>query len=204
MLDLIQQPRGNRMRLPDREAETREIIFQPMDEHQPTTGERLTSKTKVEVIKEAERIEESLLYSSKGHFAAAHFWGNFHFWIGIPIVLLSAIAGAAALVPFDPWHLVAGSLSILVAAMSAVATFLNANEKVGAHLKAGNSYDTLMNNVRIFRTIECWTDESDQVLTERLKHFSEKKNNLNHTSPQIPIGAYRTAKKGRLNHKEAK
>jgi hypothetical protein len=45
------------MRLPDREAETREIIFQPMDEHQPTTGERLTSKTKVEVIKEAERIK---------------------------------------------------------------------------------------------------------------------------------------------------
>ncbi len=167
-----------------------------MDEQQPTTGERLLSKTKAEVIKEAERIEEGLLYSSKGHFAAANFWGNFHLWIGIPIFLLSAIAGASALSQFDPNHTVAGLLSIIVAALAGIATFLNANEKVSAHVKAGNSYDSLMNIVRIFRAVDCWNDESDQVLTERLKHFSERKDHLNQTSPQIPRWAYRIAKKG--------
>ena len=82
-----------------------------------TTAERPVSKTQEEVVKEAKRIEESLLFSSKGHFAAAHFWGNFHLWIGIPMVLFSAIAGASAFSQFDPEHLIAGSLSIVVAAL---------------------------------------------------------------------------------------
>ncbi len=163
---------------------------------QSTTGERTASKTTVEVIREAKRIEESLLHSSKGHFAAAHFWGNFHLWIGVPMVMLSTIAGAAALTKFDPEHLVAGSLSIIVAALSGVATFLNANERVSAHLNAGNSYDSLMNRVRIFWAIDCWRDESEQVLTERLKHFSDQKDDLNRKCRQIPRWAYKIAKRG--------
>ena len=167
-----------------------------MAEQQPTTGERPASQTREEVIKEAKRIEEGLLYSSKGHFCASHFWGNFHLWIGVPMVLLSGIAGAAALSKFDPEHLIAGLLSILVAALSGVATFVNPNERVSAHLNAGNSYDALLNKVRIFWAIDCWRDESDQVLTERLKHFSDQKDELNRKCPQIPNWAYRRGKKG--------
>jgi hypothetical protein len=111
------------------------------------------------------------------------------------MVVLSTIAGAAALAKFDPEHLVAGTLSIIVAALSGVATFLNPNERVSAHLNAGNSYDSLMNRVRIFWSIDCWRDDSDQVLTERLKHFSEQKDDLNRKCPQIPRWAYKGAKK---------
>lgn len=161
-----------------------------------STGERPTSKTNEEVVKEAKRIEEALLYSSKGHFSAAEFWRNFHLWVGIPMVLFSAVAGASALSHFDPDHVVAGVLSILVAALSGVVTFLNPNEKVSAHLNAGNSYDALMNEVRIFWAIDCWGDHSDQVLTERLKLFSTRKDHLNKTSPQIPFFAYESAKRG--------
>lgn len=120
-----------------------------MDNQQPTTAERVVSKTKEEIIKEAKRIEEALLCTSKGHFSASHFWGNFHLWIGVPMVLLSAIAGASALSQFDPNHIIAGVLSILVAALSGVITFLNPNEKVSVHMNAGNNYDSLMNNVRL-------------------------------------------------------
>jgi hypothetical protein len=141
-------------------------------------------------------MEEALLYSSKGHFSAAHFWGKFHLWIGVPMVVLSAVAGAAALSEFDPKHIVAGGLSIIVAALSGVATFLNANEKQAAHLSAGNAYDSLMNAVRIFWGIDCWSEDPDQLLTERVKYFSERKDKLNEDSPQIPRLAYRAAKKG--------
>ncbi|QQS61524.1 MAG: SLATT domain-containing protein [Candidatus Moraniibacteriota bacterium] len=167
-----------------------------MDNQQPTTGEKVVSKTKEEIIKEAKRIEEVLLYSSKGHFSASHFWGNFHFWIGIPMVLMSAIAGASGLSQFDPNHILSGSLSILVVMLSGVMTFLNPNEKVGAHLNAGNNYDSLMNKVRMFWSIDCWHDESEQLLTEKLKYFSEQKDKLNQACPQIPKWAYRIAKKG--------
>jgi len=167
-----------------------------MDKRRPATAERPVSKTKDEIIKEAKRIEESLLVSSKGHFAASHFWGNFHLWIGVPVVLLSAVAGASALSQFDPSHIIAGLISIVVAALSGMMTFLNPNEKASVHLNAGNNYDSLQNKIRIFWSIDCWRDESEQVLTERLKYFSEQKDKLNQSCPQIPRWAYNIARKG--------
>jgi hypothetical protein len=163
---------------------------------QATTAEKPVSKTKDEIIKEAKRIEEALLYSSKGNFTTARFWSSFHLWIGIPMVLMSAVAGASALAQFDKNHFVAGILSILIAALSGVMTFLNPNAKAGAHLNAGNKYDSLMNKARIFWSIDCWQDESEQVLTEKLKYISEQKDNLNQTCPQPPKWAYKIAKRG--------
>jgi hypothetical protein len=75
-------------------------------------------------------------------------------------------------------------------------TFLNPNEKVGAHLNAGNNFDSLMNKVRMFWCIDCWRDESEQVLTEKLKYFSEQKDKLNQTCLQIPRWAFKMAKRG--------
>lgn len=167
-----------------------------MDKPQETTGERPPSKTKAEIIREAKRIEEALLYSSKGHFAASQDWKTFHLWIGVPMVILSAIAGASSLSQFDPKHIVAGLLAIGVAGLGAVITFLNPHEKVAAHLNAGNNYDSLMNKVRIFWSIEASGTESDQILTDKLKHFSEQKDKLNQSCPQIPRRAYKKARKG--------
>lgn len=161
-----------------------------------TTSESSVSKTKEEIIREAKRIEEALLYSSKGHFAAAHLWASFHLWLGIPIVILSAAAGASAFAAFDHSHVVAGVISIVVAVLSAIITFLNPNERRAGHLTAGNHYDALMNKARIFWSIDCWRDESEQVLTEKLKYFSEQKDRLNESCPQIPDSAYLRARKG--------
>jgi hypothetical protein len=160
------------------------------------TAESPVSKTKEEIIREAKRIEEALLYSSKGHFVASHFWQTFHLWIGIPAVILSATAGASAFAAFDHSHVVAGVISIVVAVLSAIITFLNPNEKRASHLTAGNHYDSLMNKIRIFWSIDCWREESEQVLTEKLKYFSEQKDRLNEGCPQIPPWAYSRAKKG--------
>jgi hypothetical protein len=167
-----------------------------MDKKPNTAAEVAVSKTKEEIIKESKRIEEGLLYSSKGHFAAAHFWKRFHLWIGVPIVVLSAIAGASALSEFDTKHVIASVIAIVTVSLSSLMTFLNPNEKSSAYLNAANSHDALMNRVRIFLSIDCWGGESDQVLTERLKYFSEQKCKLKDTCPQIPRWAYLAAKKG--------
>jgi len=160
---------------------------------QITTAEQSVSKTKLEIIKESHRIEESALYSAKGHFAAAYSWAIFHFVLGIPIVILAAIAGCSF---FNSNSLIATILSLIVAILSAIMTFLNPNERSSSHLNAGNSYDVLQNEVRIFRTIDCWREDTEQILTERLKNFSIKKGNLNQASPQIPWWAYQIAKRG--------
>ena len=167
-----------------------------------TTAERIVSKTKEELIKEAKRIEESSLYSSKGHFKAASMWGQFHIVLGLPMVVLAAVAGASAFAQYDTEKNLAGVLSIVVVVLSSISTFLNPNKRAAEHLNYANKYDALLNKVRIFRTIECWEESSDQVLSERLKRFSEDKSTLNQNSPQIPWAAYMLAKQG-IKHGEA-
>ena len=161
-----------------------------------TTSEKTPSKTKEEIMKEAKRIEESTLYSAKGHFVAASFWSYFHLVIGIPVVGMSAIAGLSILSDFDKSKTLSGILTISVTGLSALMTFLNPNGRSSTHLNCGNGYDSINNKVRIFRTIDCWREKSEEVLTEKLKYYSEQKDRLNNTSPQIPWFAYLLARKG--------
>lgn len=161
--------------------------------NQSTTDEKTASKTKLEIIKESQRIEETALYSAKGHFAAAHTWSKFHLIIGLPMVIMAAVAGSSFV---GNHNILAGILTLFIAVLSAIMTFLNPNERASSHLNAGNSYDALQNEVRIFRTIDCWREDSEKMLTERLKHYVNQKGKLNQSSPQIPWWAYQIAKRG--------
>jgi len=164
----------------------------------PSTAEVPVSRTKDEVIKEAKRIEEDALYSSKGHFVAAQVWSNFHLWVGVPTALFAGIAAVSAFSQFDNRGIAAGVISMAVGGLAALSTFINPNERASTHLSAGNEYDALMNKVRIFWTIDCWLGESEDVLTAKLKDLSNQKDRLNKSCPQIPKWAYRAAKRGIL------
>ena len=152
-------------------------------------------EAKEKIVKEAKRIEEDSLYSSKGHFYAAQFWTNLHLWIGIPTSIMAAIAGASALSQFDNHQIVAGILAILVAALSAVSTFINPNEKATIHHNAGNHYNSLKNRARIFSEIDV-NVESDEGLLAKLRTLSAERDELNEKSPQIPKWAFRRARQG--------
>jgi hypothetical protein len=111
----------------------------------------------------------------------------------MPTVVVAGVAGAAAFARMDSDGQIAGYLSLVVVVLSSISTFLNPNKRAAEHLQAGNKSDALMNKVRIFRTIECWEETIDQVLSERLKRHAEDKAMLNQSSPQIPWIAYRLA-----------
>jgi len=161
-----------------------------------STSERAVSRTREEIVREAQRVEEASLYSSKAHFKAAEMWGWSHLLLGLVTVVLAAVAGAKAFSKIDADGTMAGMLSIVVAVLSAVTTFLNPNKKTSDHLSAGNKYDALVNKVRIFRTIDCWGESSDQALSAKLKSFSDEKAALNQASPQVSFIAYHLAKWG--------
>ncbi len=164
--------------------------------NQQTAAEVSISKAKDEIIKEAQRIEEALLISSKKHFVSAQCWGIFHTVLGLPMVVISAVASVQAFKQFDNQHVLAGYLSILVAVLSAIMTFLNPNERASKHTTAGNGYDALMNRVRIFWSIDCWGEGSEAVLTKELKDFSEQKNKLNQNAPEPLFFTYHIANRG--------
>lgn len=141
-------------------------------------------------IEEAQRIEEDSLYSARGHFEAARAWSHLHLWIGIPTTITAAIAGISAL---NSYPVLSGVLSLFVAAFSALNTFLNPNARANLHSKAGNSFNSLRNDARIFRNIDCQSSENS--IPEKLHSLNERRNTLNIESPQIPRFAYLRGRK---------
>lgn len=161
-----------------------------------TTAELPVSRTKEEVIKEAKRIEESLLYSSKAHFFAANFWNGVHLIIGLPLVALSSVAGIKAWKEADSVGSWAVAISVSIAILSAMITFLNPSDRASVHLKAGNDYDSLMNRARLFWAIQCLGEDPDSILTSQVTGLATEKAKLNQTCPQVPFLAYIMARKG--------
>jgi D-aminopeptidase len=164
------------------------------------TDERPASKARDEIIREAKRLEESTLYSFKGHHCAARGWTNRHLWLGIPTVIISAIIGAAAFSQYTKEYtlvgIIAGFMAIAVAILSGVTTFLNPNDKESAHISAAHAFDKLNGDSRLFWSIECWQEPSDEVLTSQLRELVDRRHELNSSSPQIPPWAYKEAKAG--------
>jgi hypothetical protein len=164
------------------------------------TGERPASKALDEIIREAKRLEESTLFSMKGHHVAANGWSNRHLWLGMPTVIISALVGAATFSQYakdyPAFSVTAGLLSIVVTVLSGITTFLNPNEKENAHLNAAHGFDKINNDARLFWSVDCWQEASDAVLTSQLKELVDRKNELNSSSPQIPDWAYQKAKAG--------
>ena len=155
----------------------------------------MTMTNKQKIINEANRIEEDSLHSAKGHFCAAQCWVNVNLWLGGISAVLSAIAGASALSQFDHHNIVAGVLSIIVAGLTGILTFINPNERAAAHHKAGNKYNALRNDVRIFYDLEV-TEIDDKKATDDLKKLNDRRNKLNIDSVQIPKWAFRKGRKG--------
>lgn len=159
------------------------------------TSVSLSSQTRQEFIKEAHRIEEATTHSSKGHFAAAAVWQGMHVGLGIPTTILASIVAASAFSKMDSTHSFAGWISIVVAVLSALTTFLNPPTKANGHFTAGNNYGALRDKARLFRTIDCLTN-SDEALAQRLRELCDEKNALNQKSPPIPWFGRHFAKRG--------
>lgn len=165
-----------------------------------TTGEAPPSKAKAQIIDEAKRLEETALYSFKGHHCAAAGWANAHLWLGLPTAILSTLVGAATFSQYAKTHpevaFVAGCISITVAVLSGITTFLNPNKREAAHLSAGHGFSRINQEARLFWSVECWLEESETILSAKLREMIDRKDDLNSKSPQVPGWAYKKARAG--------
>lgn len=143
--------------------------------------------------REAERIEEDSMYSSKSHFNAEKIWERRHYCLGIPSTVLSAITGAA-LIKSNPG--LASICALAASLLTGLMTFLKPNERASMHRSAAGQFLSLRNEVRSFREIELLRNNRLDDLTEILKTLSTKRNELNQKSPSIPRRAFVAARKG--------
>ncbi|MDR1462020.1 MAG: SLATT domain-containing protein, partial [Azoarcus sp.] len=73
------------------------------------------------LCREAERIEEDAMYSSKSHFNAEAAWEQRNNWLGIPATALAAIAGAASFNSYPEWAGILALLASLLAGLTVIA-----------------------------------------------------------------------------------
>ena len=143
--------------------------------------------------REAERLEEDALYSSKGHFNAEDTWVRRNYWLGVPATVLGAVAGATLIKSQPEW---ASAFTLLASLLTGLMTFLKPNERAAAHRAAAGQFLALRNDARFFREIELLqVDRLDEQI-ERLKALSATRNELNQKSPSIPRRAFVAARKG--------
>lgn len=146
---------------------------------------QLVEKVKDECL----RIEEDALYSSKSHYNASVPWEKCNLIIGVPIAILAALTGLSALKEMTTVTII---ISLTLTVLTALNTALNPSRRAGQYKSAAGEYNNLKNNVRIFREIELHeTNLPDKEIKERVKIFSDRRNQLNISSPTIPRWAYK-------------
>ncbi len=153
------------------------------------------------LVREARRVEEDTLHSSKGHYAAAERWRNLHLWIGIPTAISTGIAGAVVVggpaevggVPLDA---VFGLVAIAGAVATAVMTFLTPDRQSSAHQTAADKYNAIKGRARRFHEIDVHRSFDDEELSARLDALIRERDGLYESSPLIPASAYEKAKQG--------
>ena len=155
------------------------------------------------VSNEARRISEDALYCYAGHAQEARSWERLHLWMGIPTTILAAITGVtsfsdtggSALLLGLNSSIVVGVLAFTVAALSGLSTYLDPKGQASKHYHAATAYMALLNDIRIFRQIDCARPKDGDDLAENLKKFNARLNELNSQPIIISIRAQRIGEK---------
>lgn len=118
-----------------------------------------------------------------GHYRAALRYSKFHFWLGIPTVLLATVVGTSVFAtlqekPEVSWQIAVGLMSIAAALFSALQSFLNYGEKTEKHRTAGARYNA------VGRELEQLLAQNDDW--SKLTNIRQRIDKLSEESPHIP------------------
>ncbi len=161
---------------------------------------------------ELERIEEDCEHSGKSHFNAGVRWARYNLWLGIPSVILSALAGTAFFNGSSPkpegdnlLTQIAAGMSVVVALLTALMTFLKPSERAAGHKGSGDQYLALRNDARVFRTIRLAHACDEEAAIASLDEFTKRRNELNKASAQFSDSdrckARESIEKGEAQHR---
>lgn len=155
--------------------------------------------TKARIAAELERIEEDCIHSGKAQFNAGDRWRHYHYWLGIPSVMFSAIAGTAFFQEQAEWG---GALASAAGILTALITFLKPSERASAHKSAGDQYLALRNDARVYREISLEHACDDEAALAGLDEFTKRRNAMNLSSTQVAKRDFEKARAG-INAGEA-
>jgi hypothetical protein len=141
------------------------------------------------------RWRQSVKHIQDCHYEAAASLRWYHYATGIPLVVLSVIAGsnlvseAKLLEGFGPYvTLITSALSVMVTVLAAVQTFLEYEKRSELHYKAGAKYGAIKREIELHKNMQ-----DAQWLTA----VSTQWNTLTEESPIIPLRIWHRHEKKR-------
>ncbi|ERT03694.1 hypothetical protein M595_2161 [Lyngbya aestuarii BL J] len=140
---------------------------------------------------------------SRAHVLVSIRWSNTHLYIGIPSTVFAALAGVQAISELGQTGSNSGKiiqiiLSVLVAGLAPLLTFLNPNERANNNQTASRVYEQIGDRYDAF-LLRCLverrslTQELDELVQLNLSYSEEKK-----ALPLTPEWAFQQAKRGQM------
>lgn len=157
---------------------------------------------KKDIVNEAKRIHEAVMWSSQSQFEQAKIWSRRNTLIGVPSSGLAAIAGIGGLSDLFG-NVLTGALAITAAFLTAVMTTLNYSKKIDQAHATANAYLALQQDARIFIEIDS-KKASSNSLREDLAKLVARQQEINNAafipSPTARKRAEKNIKDGRQHY----
>lgn len=157
--------------------------------------------TRETLVAEADHLRRVALFAAERHYAAETPWFYSIYWLGVPVSVLSAIASAGAFYESSWSHMVAGIISLVVAVLSALATFFDPRAKAMQHHTLAKAFESLYHQVGFFRRVMLDTQQASPKDLSRLKAFTADFVKLTQSTPPVPARIYRRAARNLRNNK---
>jgi hypothetical protein len=142
---------------------------------------------------EAQRIQESVMYSAQGQFEASKVWRMWNWLLGGFTAAASGLAGVLTFAS-DGLQTLSGCLALAAAVTAATDTTIKPDKRAERAQTSANEYLSIQAAVRKFQALDVPTrDFSD--LRQLLDDYSARIDAINMTSDPIPRFAYKKASK---------
>jgi hypothetical protein len=130
--------------------------------------------------------------SQFGHFGAAKYYGSLHYYLGIPVVVLSGVVGTSLFASIGKTAavptVIIGMVSVLVAVLGSLQTFLRFSERAEKHRVAAARYGAIRREIEQVRSLNFDSNENMREFIDKLR---KRLDNLAEESPAIPRRVWR-------------
>ena len=137
---------------------------------------------------------QRVVVTQKAHYLSAEHFSRKSYWLGIPVIALTAIVGTSVFAtlqkqPEPRLQIAVGLASVLAAVLASLQTFLGYSTRAEKHRVAGAKFGALG------RELEAVLASSAEVSDELIAELRKRLDVLALESPNNPMSIYRQAEK---------
>jgi hypothetical protein len=113
------------------------------------------------IRQEIKRIEEESFIAAEKHYASETPWFRWTYWLGIPASLLAAVSSTMSFAQVDKRGIIVGVVSMIVAILAGMLTYLDPSKKANAHHASAKSYEALFRKARLLHRVVSLKEDAD-------------------------------------------